>query len=467
MAAAAGKGGRSWVATIENQAKDGDSTKELELWRKHSIYRVPACIKELNPKAYRPQVVSFGPYHHGADELSAMEEHKHRALRHLLRRANKPLEELADGMEELLNPLQSSYQGLGERWLGSGGGEEFLRLMVVDGCFLLEILRLNVGKMADYAVDDPIFSNHGMLHTLPYIKRDMLIVENQLPLLVLEKLVALETGKPANPDQINRLVLKLCSPESPPPIPGIGLALHPLDLYHRSLLQGPTNPPASNNLFPQFRSSSAPGGIIRSAVELYEAGIRFKTSRTNSLHDIRFHHGILSLPAVVVDDATQYAYLNLMAFERLHVGAGSQITSFVFFMDNIIDSAKDVALLHSKGIIQNALGSDKAVAKLFNSLSKDVTLDPDSCLDAVQRRVNTYCQKSWNKWRANLIHTYFRSPWAFLSLAAAVFLLALSVAQTIYTVMPYYHNEENSPLSVPPPPPRMAPPPAFTPRRRP
>ncbi|KAK8914230.1 UPF0481 protein [Platanthera zijinensis] len=387
-----GKGGRAiglvdWAAAAwpENQANDGDSTKELELWRKHSIYRVPACIKELNPKAYRPQVVSFGPYHHGADELSAMEEHKHRALRHLLRRANKPLEELADGMEELVNPLQSSY---------------FLRLMVVDGCFLLEILRLNVGRMADYAVDDPIFSNHGMLHTLPYIKRDMLIVENQLPLLVLEKLVALETG------------------------------------------------------------------IIRSAVELYEAGIRFKTSRTNSLHDIRFHHGILSLPAVVVDDATQYAYLNLMAFERLHVGAGSQITSFVFFMDNIIDSSKDVALLHSKGIIQNALGSDKAVAKLFNSLSKDVTLDPDSSLDAVQRRVNGYCQKSWNKWRANLIHTYFRSPWAFLSLAAAIFLLALSVAQTIYTVMPYYQNEENLP-SVPPPPPRMAPPPAFTPRRGP
>lgn len=41
-------------------------------------------------------------------------------------------------------------------------------------------------------------------------------------------------------------------------------------------------------------------------------------------------------------------------------------------------------------------------------------------------------------WRANLIHTYFRSPWAFLSLAAAIFLLALTVLQTLYSILPCY-----------------------------
>ncbi|XP_020592945.1 UPF0481 protein At3g47200-like [Phalaenopsis equestris] len=454
---------RSWITAIQKEANN--PSKDLDLWRKHSIYLVPSCIKDLNPKAYRPQIVSFGPYHHADPELASMEEHKHRALLHLLRRAKKPLEDFVAGIEEIVGRLQSSYQGLEERWKGGGGDEEFLRLMVVDGCFMLEILRLNVGQFGDYAADDPIFSNHGMLHTLPYIKRDMLIVENQLPLLALEKLVSVEAGKPANPDQINRLVLKLCSPESPAPTPGIGLGLHPLDLHRRSLLQSPSTP---SDLPPRFRSSdSSSPGIIRSAIELYEAGIRFRKSRTTSLLDIRFHHGVLSLPAIVVDDATQYAYLNLMAFERLHVGAGSEITSYVFFMDNIIDSAKDVSLLHSKGIIQNALGSDKAVANLFNSISKDVTLDPDSSLEAVQKRVNAYCQKRWNMWRANLIHTYFRSPWAFLSLAAAIFLLVLSVLQTVYSVLPYYQTGEAAAVMAPPPPPPMpqAPPPGFSPRR--
>ncbi|KAI0522774.1 hypothetical protein KFK09_005159 [Dendrobium nobile] len=462
MATASSIDYRSWVTAIQNEA--ANPSKELDLWRKHSIYRVPSCIKDLNPKAYRPQIVSFGPHHHGDPDLASMEEHKRRALLHLLRRSKKPLEDFVAGMEEIVERLQSSYQGLEERWKGIGGDEQFLRLMVVDGCFMLEILRLNVGQFGDYVSDDPIFSNHGMLHTLPYIKRDMLIVENQLPLLALEKLVSIETGKPANPDQINRLVLKLCSPEPLAPISAIGLGLHPLDLYRRSLLQPPSSP---TDLPPRFRSSdSSPAGIIRSAIELYEAGIRFRKSHTNSLLDIRFHHGVLSLPPIVVDDATQYAYLNLMAFERLHVGAGSEITSYVFFMDNIIDSAKDVSLLHSKGIIQNALGSDKAVANLFNSLSKDVTLDPDSSLEAVQKRVNAYCQKSWNMWRANLIHTYFRSPWAFLSLAAAIFLLVLSVVQTVYGVLPYYQSagSEATVVAAPPPPP-MAIPPALTPRR--
>jgi hypothetical protein len=97
-----------------------------------------------------------------------------------------------------------------------------------------------------------------------------------------------------------------------------------------------------------------------------------------------------------------------------------------------------VALLSSKGIIQNAIGSDKAVAKLFNSISKDMVLEPESALEIVHREVNAYCWKPWNMWRANLIHTYFQSPWAFLSLAFS--LLVMTIMQTVYTVMQYYQG---------------------------
>jgi hypothetical protein len=47
-------------------------------------------------------------------------------------------------------------------------------------------------------------------------------------------------------------------------------------------------------------------------------------------------------------------------------------------------------------------------------------------------------------WRANLVHTYFRSPWAFLSLAAAIFLLVMTIMQTVYTVLPFYQNNGSS-----------------------
>uniref|UniRef100_A0A0A9D5Y3 Uncharacterized protein n=1 Tax=Arundo donax TaxID=35708 RepID=A0A0A9D5Y3_ARUDO len=441
--AAGGGGRRAWVVDVERTLNEADASVEISRWQRHSIYRVPACIKDLKPKAYRPQVVSLGPFHHGDPELHPMEEHKRRALRHLLRRANRPLEEFAAAVEEVADQLESAYLDLDDNWRGGEGRERFVEMMIVDGCFLLEVMRAAGGKKqaaGDYAPNDPIFSRHGVLYMVPYIRRDMLMLENQLPLLLLERLVAIETAKPPNEDVIHRMVLRFLSPTSHLPPAGVGLGLHPLDVYRKSMLYGPYQPPASR----RGPYDEPETDIIRSAVELYEAGIRFKKSGSDSLHDIRFRHGVLSMPAVSVDDSTEYMLLNMMAFERLHVGAGNDVTAYVFFMDNIIDSAKDVVLLSSKGIIQNAVGSDKVVAKLFNSISKDVVLEPESALDAVHRQVNAYYRKPWNMWRANLIHTYFRSPWAFLSLLAAVFLLVMTIMQTVYTVMPFYKGQANN-----------------------
>lgn len=236
---------------------------------------------------------------------------------------------------------------------------------------------------------------------------------------------------------VNKIILKFCSPNTP--VSCIGSGLHVLDVYRKSLLlEIPGRRQRKRHLKPRSSRHEDGDDIIRSAMELNEAGIRFKKSKTVSLKDISFRGGVLKLPAVIVDDATESMFLNLIAFERFHVGAGNEVTSYIFFMDNIIDNEKDVALLHSRGIIQNALGSDKAVAKLFNSLSKDITLDPDSSLDELQKRVSRYCKKAWNEWRANLIHTYFRNPWAILSLISVIFLFALTIVQTIYTVYPYW-----------------------------
>ena len=182
--AAAGGGKRVWVVDVEKKLGEADASVEVSRWQRHCIYRVPACIKDLKPKAYRPQVVSLGPFHHGDPELLPMEEHKRRALRHLLRRAKRSLEEFVAAAEEVAEPLESAYMDLGDRWRGEEGRERFLEMMIVDGCFLLEVMRAaglagrNTG--GDYAPNDPIFSHHGVLYVVPYIRRDMLMLENQL-----------------------------------------------------------------------------------------------------------------------------------------------------------------------------------------------------------------------------------------------------------------------------------------------
>ncbi|KAK1294798.1 putative UPF0481 protein [Acorus calamus] len=459
-------GEKSWVVDINEKLEHMNPSEESKLWEKRSIYIVPSCVKELNDKSYKPQVVSFGPYHHGEDHLMPMEEHKQRALLQFLKRCNKRLENFVKAMEEVAGALMEAYERLDERWTDR---DRFLQLMILDGCFMLEILRTFHDPSNNvYAPNDPIFSPHGMLHMVPFIKRDMLMLENQLPLLVIDRLITVESGKSEHVDQVHRHILRFYERDAAirlaheTPV----LSLHVLDTFRKSILmmihdpKHGTPPPSDDNQSPQKDNKN---DIVRSAMELNEAGVQFKASKTTSLKDISFRCGVLRLPSIVVDDTTESMLLNLMAFERRHVGVGNHITSYVFFMDNIIDSSKDVALLTSKEIIQNMLGSDKAVAELFNQISKDITLDEKDPLDVVQRKVNKYCKKKWNMWRANLIHTYFRNPWAILSLVAAIFLLALTVTQSIYTVLQYYHDDNNSPSSplTPPPifPPSPAPPP--------
>jgi len=129
----------AWVAEVEAAVADGGASEEVARWWRHCIYHVPACIKDLNPKAYRPQVVSLGPFHHGEAQLRPMDAHKRRALVHFLRRARRPLAEFAAAVAggvaaEEYERLEGAYEGLGSEWRGAAGEERFVELMVTDGC---------------------------------------------------------------------------------------------------------------------------------------------------------------------------------------------------------------------------------------------------------------------------------------------------------------------------------------------
>ncbi|KAI9095406.1 hypothetical protein K1719_026440 [Acacia pycnantha] len=455
-----------WVVQINEKLKSHEySSMEIQKWKKHCIYSIPFCVKEVNKNAYNPQTVSFGPYHHMKNHLVAMEEHKKRALVHFLMRCGgKPLELLLESLAKVKEDLRDCYKPLDDQW--GNKDQSFLKMMILDGCFMLEVLRFaDCDNGGCYAENDPIFSCHGKLHIIPYIKRDMVMLENQIPMMVLEKLIEFEGNQAhQDPESLNKLILKFLCPDTPK-LKTFGKCLHILDLYRKCLLQHePTHPTTiPKQIIKSNKHKQEDEIIIPSARELQETGITFKPSKTHSLKDVSFNNngGILRIPSIIVDDSTETKFLNLVAFERLHVGAGNEVSSFVFFMDNIIDNESDVVILEQKRILQNALGSDKAVAKLFNSLSKDVSVDREGGLDIVQVSVCRYCKKPWNKWRANLIETYFRNPWAIVSLVAAIFLFVLTIIQTVYTIIPFYQHDNSNPS----PPPRTfiprLPPPRF------
>uniref|UniRef100_A0ACD5W6Z3 Uncharacterized protein n=1 Tax=Avena sativa TaxID=4498 RepID=A0ACD5W6Z3_AVESA len=428
-------GSSSWVMEMEKIIGVIDPEAEMARWKRHSIYLVPERIKNLhNSKAYRPELVSLGPFHHGEPDLLPMEEHKRRAVVHLVKRSGKPLWHFVAAVAEVTQQLQDAYKDLGNEWRGGPQNcERFVELMVTDGCFLLEAMRMDAlrGKVHDdYAPNDPVFSQYGYLYLWLYIQSDMIVMENQLPLLLLHRLlVVLDHERYQNAGEINKLVLDSLCPwhrhmvdTTTPP------GLHPLDILHQSLTHDDHQDRKGSKAY-----------VMPPAMEIYEAGIIFKVSDTDSLLDVHFERGVLSMPAVRVDEGTEKRFLNLMAFERLHPAAGNDVTAYVIFMDNMISSAKDVALLRSKMIIESGLGSDEEVAKLLNNtLNKGGVMSPSSRLHDVQRQVNAHCMKSWNRWRANFIQTYLRNPWVFISLVATVILLVATLLQTFYTVAPFY-----------------------------
>jgi len=165
---------------------------EKEQWKKHSIYKVPSQVTDLNKKVYKPQAISFGPYHNGKENLKLMEEHKYRALVRFLKRCEKPIELLYQRLDQVVQELKDSYKPLDPIW--TNDTPKFLQTMILDGCFILEILRVNNDSEipAEYDENDLVFGKHGKLHAMPYIKRDMLILENQIPMTVLNILIQVE-----------------------------------------------------------------------------------------------------------------------------------------------------------------------------------------------------------------------------------------------------------------------------------
>ncbi|TQE09156.1 hypothetical protein C1H46_005091 [Malus baccata] len=432
-----------WMINIKDKLVQAGHVNAARPWAKHCIYRVPHYLREGADKAIVPQIVSLGPYHHGKRHLRQMDCHKWRLLRRMLKRTKQCIELYLDSIKKVEEKARACYEGPVAMGLSSN---EFVEMMVLDGCFVLELFRV-VGegfKQLGYPRDDPIFAMGGTMHS---IQRDMIMLENQLPLFILDRLLGLQPG----PKQsgVVELALKFLDPLMPTDEPlterdrkkssiydPLSKNLHCLDVFRRSLLPTrPTKKCSQSNRFADKRRQQ----VIHCVMELREAGIKFKKRKTDMFWDVKFKNGILEIPRLLIHDGTKSLFLNLIAFEQCQLGCSNEITSYVIFMDNLINSPQDVGYLHYCGIIEHWLGSDDEVADLFNHFCQEVVFDiNDSYLSPLSADVNRYFNHRWNGWRASLKHNYFSNPWAIISFIAAVVLLLLTLAQTFYGVYGYY-----------------------------
>ncbi|KAK1316937.1 UPF0481 protein [Acorus calamus] len=129
----------------------------------------------------------------------------------VLKRTGHDIKLYLDAMRSVEDRARACYEG-GAHGMG---GEEFAEMLVLDGCFVLELFRgaaVEGFKELGYSRNDPVFAVRGTMHS---IQRHMIMLENQLPLFVLDLLLGLQIGDPDQTGVVARLALRFFDPLTP------------------------------------------------------------------------------------------------------------------------------------------------------------------------------------------------------------------------------------------------------------
>ncbi|XVE78415.1 hypothetical protein DITRI_Ditri13aG0143200 [Diplodiscus trichospermus] len=359
----------------------------------HSICPFPSSLLRVEEGIWQPKLASFGPYHNGNGNLLAFERHKINFLCKFLERIGSC--SLSNLMEQL-SRLESSIRDCYSEETNSMSREEFIRLMLIDGSFIVELLR-------QYAEDlDTTWPWFNDLNTLT---GDLLKMGNQLPFFVLEYLFHLSRGTGdhvAQRQDLRTLALRFFNQAFGRPsdmvFPNRQQPKHLLDLFRSSLL--PATPPRKNSNY--FLES------IQRAELLCNAGITLKRNKAESFLEIDFRKlqippFALKIPPVAMDGLTATILMNCVAMEQCLHDTSKHFTAYIRFMNCLLREPEDVRFLRTANIITRIQPDDhEYVINLLDSVGEKVHLNArDSYLWKQYREIDSYYDSVgafiWNK----------------------------------------------------------------------
>ncbi|KAJ6725242.1 PROTEIN putative (DUF247)-RELATED-RELATED [Salix viminalis] len=513
-----------WFGSIMREVTEDKNNQPL---LEEKIQRVPDKLRNENEECYRPLVVSIGPYHHGerVNTLREVETLKVPMARQFISDSKNDIQLIYSELEKVIQTARKSYD---EDSITGFDDEKFTRMMFLDGCFILQFISCVTNNYENLKMSD---------RQVAGVKRDLLLLENQVPFPVLESLMRLGYEKyeanhgmkllndflfhqilnprdqPLWTDEgillwlgmlfvtfafiynppamfillitiwmVKPLVVQLmrlkptvkkrrasalgndsqCQPAQQP-AHLLGLLHSLLKFGHKSKVKSTPRRYEScltylvtwyKKIIPEKPETEKPETdaareirghyLYYSAKDLKKVGIHFMPSQTSGLMDVKFKssffNGTVRLPSLTIDVSTKPLLLNLVAYEKSTALDQLSVTSYICFMDSLIDDADDVKELRSKGIIVNFLGPDQQVADLFNNMGSSLEPDTSTAYNDVKREINNQCGSKLKKWVAEWQQTYFHRPWSFVAYAAAAAGLALTATQTYYAIHPPNKN---------------------------
>ncbi|GAB4832757.1 hypothetical protein Ancab_006774 [Ancistrocladus abbreviatus] len=179
-----------WVIEIRNFFEEEIDDDGIDM--PVCIFNVPKTLKAIKPEAYTPQLIALGPYHHWREDVYEMERYKLVCAKRVLAQFKSlQFQHLVDKIMKTEYRVRACYHKYLEM-----DGETLAWMMALDGLFLLEFLQAyaykNASVFTSSARMNHLVDSAGKKLACDSILRDILMLENQVPVFLLTKILRVQ-----------------------------------------------------------------------------------------------------------------------------------------------------------------------------------------------------------------------------------------------------------------------------------
>ncbi|XP_022734674.1 UPF0481 protein At3g47200-like [Durio zibethinus] len=392
-----------------------------------SIFRTPFPGLEFQ----EPQLASIGPYNKSKN--LPLENYKYSFLDKFMSRTRNQGKDLCFFVRHMMTLEWRARRCYAEDMPMSS--PEFVEMLLVDGCFIIEVLR-HFGRSEE--------SDHGVFPIepwrIPILVQDLLMLENQIPFFVLGELFDLSESEGTATVSLPTMALKFFDLAFPRSMDFSYKtnhleADHLLELFLQSI-----RPSISKRVqLEQQCYPPPPVHLIKSVMALRTSGIELRTRRADRFTDVNFKNGALTIPPVTINDLFITILNNCVAFEQRSKRNSKDLTAYVSFMCSLIRQPKDVELLCSNGIISRFSHNDKKVADSFHSLWLNVCdVDTqDSYLSKTLMETERYYTSEVNG-RTRCLWRHFLRYWRIILFCITNFMFGFNLLRSVIKLRTHF-----------------------------
>uniref|UniRef100_A0ACD5V8W0 Uncharacterized protein n=1 Tax=Avena sativa TaxID=4498 RepID=A0ACD5V8W0_AVESA len=271
---------------------------------------------------FRPKCIAIGPRFHGDKGLEHGEEIKRIAAWDFWECSDQPFSALYARVEAVVGETRASYSSS----TASFSDEDFTTMMFIDGCFLLQLIVLHNIRDGGVLTDSDDLSSALHQVGITTFLEDIFVVENQIPWVVLQALMAIRPVQVINFIDTRIAIWFDKQSARPDHQHGIGRSandygpIHLLDLLCKRQI-GHASPLTDEQIYTYGKLEVVVA--LTSVTELAEAGVNICPSDTPRFADVHFWwrwpvFGCLSLPPLIIRQRTMLLLLNMLAFELFY-----------------------------------------------------------------------------------------------------------------------------------------------------